>query len=410
LPSSEDMFENPLGLWRRRGRAALLSACLVGSALLAVTACSDFTPATGALQPSCTDSDATTSVTTSGPYGVSSTTVTGPCPDAGTGVNALEAGLMLGSVLVADQLNNRVIVLDSHGTIVWNFGSVTSPLGKNAIVAPNDAELYYSSEGIEEVLIADTGLTMGGVDPTCPDGCPGHRVIIVDYKSGMIEWTYDGLSGPTSARMLSTPDGDEVLISDQGNNRVIQVNRASMRATLVYGGSPDAGSPFRPQSAERLPNGHTLIADQGGNVVIEVAAAGEQPVWQYPTPPNPAALNVPAFASRLADGKTLIADTNNNRVLAVDMEHDILWSYIAMVPAAPTGVVGLANGDKLITLSLLDLVIEVSGANNTKVYRHGGGSPGTVGNELNQPYNAKIVCDYTGLTQPPMPCLHQGDL
>jgi len=156
-------------------------------------------------------------------------------------------------------------------------------------------------------------------------------------------------------------------ITDQGNNRIVEVDRAT--TDIVWQFPPEHPTSSQaltgPNSAERLSNGHTLIADEGGNRVVEVTADGSI-VWQYPVVLDTTSLSGPAFASRLASGDTLITDTNNNRVLEVDAESppQVVWTYVATRrPGAdnpvPTRAVRLTNGHTLVTEMLDDQVIEI---------------------------------------------------
>jgi len=384
---------------------------------LIVAGCSDFSPTVGSLQTAyaCVAGDAS-----GGGYGYGAApTASTACVDAGpdTGTNRVVAGTGVeGNVVIADQLNNRVVVIDRTGAVTWSFGDGSGVAGPWSVVAPNDAE--YLPTG--EVLIAGTGIPAGS-QPPCPtdaSGCPDDRVLIVDVATENIVWTYGGhardpgsgsLSGPSSAVLVPTPTGDHVLISDQGNARVVEIDRASHAQQWQYpladGG---AGELTSPQSAERLPNGNTLIADQGGNVVIEVTPAGTV-VWQYPEIVNIAALDFPSFASRLPDGHTLITDSNNDRILEIDQAKpgNIVWSYLTasrtpLGNTAPTAGVRLANGHTLVTEIAEDQIVEVDHASPPNVvYWHGSrGRAGALQGELNQPYVAKVVGDFTGLTSP----------
>ena len=323
-----------------------------------------------------------------------------------------------GNVLIADQFNNRVIELTRAGDIVWSFGDGRSVPGKNSVVSPNDAERLPNGR----TLIAGAGAPPG-TEPSCPAkksaGCPDNRVIIVDDASHTIVWQYgadegrsgsgpDELNTPVGAVFVPTPSGGDILIADQGNNRVIEVSQQTKEVVWRF---PPTGSGEKvtgPNSAERLGNGHTLIADGGGNRVIEVDTQGAI-AWQYPATIDPAVLNGPGFASRLPDGHTLIADTNNNRVVEIDAEVPpaVVWTYSTAAAAGnsspnPTRAVRLANGDTLIANQFDDQVIEVTGNGRPYIdYSYGelgvaGSSPG----ELNAPYDAKIIGDYTGLTPP----------
>ena len=81
-----------------------------------------------------------------------------------------------------------------------------------------------------------------------------------------------------------------------------------------------------PSSAEWLDDGSILIADQGNNRVIEVNRR-HRIVWRYGDPEDSMILNGPAFASRLPDDHTLITDSGNIRVLEVDRRGHIVMEF-----------------------------------------------------------------------------------
>jgi hypothetical protein len=326
-----------------------------------------------------------------------------------------------GNLLVADQLNNRVIEVTRAGTVVWSFGDGQSVPGRTSVVAPNDAERLPNGQ----TLISGTGAPAGS-EPTCPSsgsGCADNRVIIVD-ASGTIVWQYGadrGRSGlgpnelktPVAAVLVPKGGEDDILITDQGNNRVIEVSEQTKQIVWQYPAAGVAVEPKEtlqgPNSAQRLENGHTLIAEEGGDRVIEVDVAGAI-TWQYPTQIDLSLMNGPAFASRLPDGHTLITDTNNNRVVEVDASTppNVVWLYSTAdlnpsVPSPlPTRAVRLANGHTLISDQFNDQVIEVDASTRQYiVYTYGElGVAGRGPGELDAPYDAKVIGDYTGLTSP----------
>src|SRR5258708_5894212 len=224
-----------------------------------------------------------------------------------------------GDILIADQFNNRVIEVNSHHRVVWQFGNGSNVAGPPSLEGTNDAARVGSLP-----LIAGTG-TPPGADPSCtkPAGCPDNRVILVN-QAGHIVWQYGKAgvtgSGPdqlnTPVQNTYLPNGD-ILITDQGNQRVIQVNRAH-QIVWQYGKTGAAGSGFNrlnnPNSAEFLANGHILIADENNNRVIEVTRRNRI-VWQYGSPANTRILNGAAFASPLPHAHTLLPDPNHNLTL-----------------------------------------------------------------------------------------------
>jgi len=90
-----------------------------------------------------------------------------------------------GNVLIADQFNNRVIEVDRHLNIVWQYGLGPNDFSPRSIIGTNDAERVG-----DLTLMAGTG-TPPGVVPTCTSttGCPDNRVILVN-ESHKIVWQY----------------------------------------------------------------------------------------------------------------------------------------------------------------------------------------------------------------------------
>jgi hypothetical protein len=321
-----------------------------------------------------------------------------------------------GDILIADQFNNRVIEATPSGQIVWSFGLGPNDFSPKSIIGCNDAQRVGPL-----TLMAGTG-TPAGVIPQAPNGAVDNRVILVD-DLGHIVWQY-GQFGQTGSgpNLLSSPVQNtflpdaHVLITDQGNNRIIEVNLAK-KITWQYPGSNTnpADQLSGPNSAELLENGHVLIADQGNNRAIEVTR-GDVIVKTFTAGGT---ASIVAFASRLDNGDTLLTDSGNARIVEVDANDHVVWQYFTntdplSIPAPlPTRAVRLRNGDTLISDQFNNRVISVNHAGNI-VASFGlplAGGTGLIGNNsgydlhttqkgLYSPYDAKIVGDYTGLTPP----------
>jgi len=320
-----------------------------------------------------------------------------------------------GNILIADQFNNRVIEINPSGEIVWSFGRGPNDFTAKSVIGVNDVQRVG-----DFTLMAGTG-TPAGVIPEAPDGAADNRVLLVD-PFGKIVWQY-GQFGQTGSgpNLLDTPvqstwlPDAHVLITDQANNRIIEVNLAK-KIVWQYPGSNtnEADQLNGPNSAELLKNGHILIADQGNNRAIEVTR-GDNIVRTFTVGGT---ANIVAFASRLKNGDTLLTDAGNSRAVEVDANDNVVWQYVTdtdplSVPAPlPTRAVRLHNGDTLISDQFNNRVIRVS-PTGVIVASYGlplaGGDPignnvgydiHTTQNGLYSPYDAKVVGDYTGLTPP----------
>jgi hypothetical protein len=322
-------------------------------------------------------------------------------------------------ILISDQFNNRVIEVDpdTH-QIVWQFGDGADKPGPNSIVGVNNAERIG-----RYTLMAGTGIPASPTTSplqgcsTPATGCPDNRVILVNRR-GSIIWQYgqDGVAG-AGANQLDTPVhatiflgfqgrfGPHVMITDQGNQRVIVVDRRH-RLVWQYGTTGVSGNgPNQlndPNSAQLLDNGNVLIADENNNRAIEVSS-DYQIVRQLTAGGT---LNGVAFASRLSNGNTLITDANNNRVVEVNPSDVVVWEYATNTQPGsnanpqPTRAVRLRNGNTLISDQFNHRVIEVNPAKQIVFQQGQLNAPGVGFNQLNGPYDAKRVNDFTGLTRP----------
>jgi len=330
-----------------------------------------------------------------------------------------------GNLLIADQFNNRVIEIDPSGTIVWSFGGGPNDFTPRSIIGVNDAQRVG-----DYTLMAGTG-TPAGVIPQAPDGAVDNRVLLVD-PSGNIVWQYGQFgqtgSGPdllnTPVQCTWLPDA-QVLITDQANNRIIEVN-LSKKIVWSYPGSNtnDADQLVGPNSAELLENGHILIADQGNNRAIEVTRQDKI----VKTFTAGGTVNIVAFASRLENGDTLLTDAGNSRAVEVDANDVVVWQYVtdtdpnSIAAPLPTRAVRLKNGDTLISDQFNNRLIRISPEGAIVASQGlplaGGGLIGNnVGYDLRtteeglySPYDAKVVGDYTGLTPASPPDFNGFDI
>ncbi len=154
----------------------------------------------------------------------------------------------------------------------------------------NDAERFG-----DNTLISGTGTTTNA----------DNRVLIVD-RNGNIIWQY-GKAGVTGsgADELNTPvaavylPNTDILITDQGNARIIEVTQKDHKIVWQYGKTGITGSGAdelnNPNNAEVLTNGDILIADEGNNRVFEINPKTKDIVWTYGRPSDTTILNQPAF-------------------------------------------------------------------------------------------------------------------
>jgi hypothetical protein len=317
-----------------------------------------------------------------------------------------------GNILITDQFNNRVIEIDPEGNIVWQFGNGPGDISAKAIVGTNDAERVGNL-----TLMSGTGIPAGATKNCKKSGCVDNRVILVD-RGGSIVWQYGqfGITG-FAPNQLNTPvqntylPNGNVLITDQGNERIIEVRRADNAIVWQYGENGVVGNGpnqlNNPNAAELLANGHILISDENNNRAIEVTHTNSSTIVATFTAKG--TVSGVAFASRLPNGNTLLTDSNNSRIVELDPSDNPVWEYFTNTrPGSnplplPTRAVRLANGHTLISDQFNDQVIEVN-PSKAIVASYGtindpGFSPSTAV-QMNAPYSAYVIGDYTGITPP----------
>jgi hypothetical protein len=327
-----------------------------------------------------------------------------------------------GNILITDQFNNRVIEIDPQGNIVWVFGLGPGNITPSSIIGTNDAERVGNL-----TLMSGTGIPAGeppSVTTHCKKGCFDNRVLLVDQQ-GRTVWQYGqfGVTGsgpnelntPVQNTYLPQPNGDDhVLITDQGNERIIEVRRSDNAIVWQYGTTGVIGiAPNccnNPNSAELLSNGNILISDENNNQALEVTHTTPSSVVHRYTAAGGMAFSGVAFASRLANGHTLITDSNNNRIVETDETGFDFWDFFTNASPGsnpsplPTRAVRLAGGDTLISDQFNNRVIRVD-ASGKIVASYGtindpGFSPETALIKMNGPYSAYVIGDYTGITPP----------
>lgn len=321
-----------------------------------------------------------------------------------------------------------MIEVDRHGNVVWQFGLAPADFSPASIIGVNDAQRVG-----DLTLMAGTGTPGGQPEaPNCKNasGCPDNRVLLVD-RSGNIIWQY-GQFGVTGGgpNQLKVPVQNtwlpnfHVLITDQANERIIEVDPFTQKIVWQYGTTGVSGNGpnqlNNPNCAELLENGHVLICDENNNRAFEVKRkfpTGGDIVWQYGSgdPNKNQPLSGVAFASRLENGHTLITDSNHSRIVEIDAHKKPVWQYFTCHGSGcnlargtgplPTRAVRLRNSHTLISDQYNHRVIEVDrdkrivstfGKLGDLSYNPNNVSDGG----LNSPYDAKRIGDYTGLTPP----------
>jgi hypothetical protein len=222
-------------------------------------------------------------------------------------------------VLVADERNDRVLVLAPDGEIVWQVGG-REAAGEVRLRGPRHAS--FTPEGNR--LIADTGSSR-----------------LIEIRSDCsVQWTCDGqLSAPIFALRLP---GGETLVADADAKRVVELNGDG---EVVWKFALNVA----PTACWRLDSGDTLIADgrrllrvsRAGKVLSEWPPSGWLARWKWGRKPwHGANFAVPAGA----DGWLVASD----RIGMVDAQGQYRWQFDGLPQADIRQVYMLSNGHLLV--------------------------------------------------------------
>jgi len=281
-----------------------------------------------------------------------------------------------------------------------NNPSLCNP-GPGAIIGPNDAErlanglTVIAGTGIPPG--ASSAMPSGCVDNRVIVVDEAGNIVWQYGQAGVTGSGDNQLNVPVFAIQLPNHD---FLIVDQGNNRVIEVNLAK-QVVWSYGPASGPGALNSPNSAELLPNGHILIADENNNRVIEITRSGNI-VWQYSAGIEFAAFasRLPNGDTLITDaGHARILEVTPDKKMVFEYFTDTAKG--SNPNPLPTNAVMLRNGDISIADQFNDRVIVLNHPSKI-VFQYGvlnvsGNGPG----ELNAPYTSFVIGDYTGQTPPP---------
>ena len=222
-----------------------------------------------------------------------------------------------GNTLITDSGNNRVIEVDSSGTIVWVKTGLYHPIDAerlangNTLIADMDNQRVIEVNSDGTIVWKKTGLK----SPVDAERLANGNTLIAEWAIGLIEvdesgatvWEITGLAATQGVERLA--NGNTLIAGLLYG--VIEINSLG---TIIWEKTGLAG----PVDAKRLANGNTLIVDTWDDRVIEVDVS-KSVVWEKTD------LDSPYDAERLANGNTLIADMGNNRVIEVNSDGTIVW-------------------------------------------------------------------------------------
>jgi hypothetical protein len=288
-----------------------------------------------------------------------------------------------GDVLIADRSNNRLLVVDPQGRVVWQFphpGHGGLPIPDDAFFSPDGRQIIATEEDVSAVTVIDVG---------------SGRVV---YRYGRIGAPGSGpnqLSHPDDAMLL--PNGS-IVLADIQNCRLLLLRPPSHRPAEALG-SPAQGCIHAPPRAWGSPNG-AFPLESGGVLVTEINGDwvdALSPTGRLLWSTHPPGISYPSDSNEVRPGLYLTVGWQSPGILETfDRSGHLRWRYRPRAGAPPLDHPSLAlplpNGDFLVNDDFNDRVIVIDPHRNRIVWQYGHtGVPGRRPGYLSRPDGVDLV-------------------
>lgn len=291
-----------------------------------------------------------------------------------------DPSVLPGPILIADKLNNRLLVVDPEGHVRWTWPGPGDLAPGESFVIPDDA--FFSPDGRYIIATQEDDFVITVIDPAT-------RKIVWRYGHPGVHGSATGyLWNPDDAMIL--PNG-KVIAADIKNCRLLEIPYSGAAVVWQAGtrGSCSHDPPSRygsPNGVFPEPNGHFLVTEIDGDWVDEIDTSGH--VFWTAHPPS---VYYPSDSNQVGPDRYLTVDYSlPGQAVIFDQSGKVLWRYAPIGGPAelnhPSLGMGLPNGDILLNDDYNDRVVVIDPATNRIVWQFGhGGSPGSAPGYLDNP-------------------------
>jgi DNA-binding beta-propeller fold protein YncE len=291
-----------------------------------------------------------------------------------------------GMLLIADKLNNRLIIVDPRGRIRWQFPRPGDLAHGQSFRVPDDA--FFTPDGRYIIATQEDNAVISIINVA------RHRIV---YRYGVPGHPGSGrnhLSNPDDAMVL--PNGD-IFTADIMNCRLLLIAPHTHRPLRVIGrtttacrhapprhwGSPNGAFPMAhhrflvteingdwvdaiglhgkvywsthpprvvyPSDSNQIGRNRFLTVDYSARGQVVIFTRRGRPLWRWYGPPHHP-LNHPSLALPLPNGYIALNDDYNHRVLIVNPRTKrVVWQYgVSGVPGRRPGYLDNPDGIDLV--------------------------------------------------------------
>ena len=353
--------------------AALATACSAGP--------SHAPPSTGSSTTSTRPSPSTSPIAR-----YLSTPLSGPELQPGSDPSVLPAPL-----LIADRTNNRLVIVNQKGELVWEFPRPGDLAPGQSFNVPDDA--FFTQDGKQIVATQEDDFVISIIDVAT------HRIV---YRYGTPGQSGSGpnqLWNPDDAMQL--PGGD-LISADIKNCRILVIGPGAHAPSRVYGQTTTGcyhAPPARwgsPNGAFPMANGHYVVTEINGDWVDELGLDGT--VYRSAHPPG---ISYPSDTNEVTPGVLLTVDYSNpGKLETFDWSGRLLWRYQPLPGDVqlnqPSLALALPNGDFLMNDDFNHRVVVIDPRTDRIVWQYGfTGKAGTAPGYLDKPDGVDLAPPYS---------------
>jgi hypothetical protein len=292
-----------------------------------------------------------------------------------------DPSVLPGPILIADEGNNRLLIVDPQGRVRWEFPRPGDLASGQTFRLPDDA--FFTNDGRFIVATEEEDFVISVID------IASHRIVQRYGVAGQPGMSANHLNNPDDAIMLP---GGSILTADIKNCRLLLIAPGGDAPTRVYGESSNSclhDPPLRfgsPNGAFPMLNGDYLVTEINGDWVDELRLDGTV-VWSM----HPPGVAYPSDTNEISAGRYLTVDYSKpGQVVIFNRAGATLWRYAPTRTGAelnhPSLAVPLPNGDVLLTDDYNNRVIVVDPHTDRIVWQYGhNGVAGSGPGYLNHP-------------------------
>lgn len=322
------------------------------------------------------------------PFAIPPRLEAGPNLAHGSDPSALPA-----DILIADRSNNRLLIVDPTGKIVWQFPRPGDLAPGQSFLIPDDA--FFTPNGKDIVVTEEDDFVVTEIDIAT------QRIIWRYGSPGTSGSGVNQLSNPDDAMLL--PSG-YVVLADIKNCSILILHppshvpfeRIGMNTTGCVHAPPSRwGSP---NGVFAMRNGAFLVTEINGDWVDEITLGGAIVHWST----HPPGVTYPSDSNEVAPDRFLTADYSSpGQAVEFNSNGKLLWRY------GPTSGVGALNQPSLCLPvperseiacndDSNDRVVVINTITNRIVWQYGhDGVPGSGPGYLHQPDGIDFVPPYS---------------